>query len=326
VSAAYGGSAAHVEPAAAAPGSELVPAHRPPSQELVPQGRGAGDPIAQDLRAGDPSAQDLGAREAGALTPRDGAAVAAQSFSAGDDASAEAPPLDGSCVDLLDVTEEPFPAPRTAGLDELALLGLPAHLMPADDGMDLYPALVAHLRKLPKVPRTANRAGGVLAVVGPLSLALDVSRDVAVELGLSVDTAVFLAACARAPKGVTERQRIRDLAAAGARRAGWRRRRSLTVVAVDADLTAAGASQARAFLAALEPTATWGVVEATRKAHDIGAWTRALGGVHALAVTGVEETADPAAVLELGIPVSRLGGRAATPAVWASLLTGRLAA
>jgi hypothetical protein len=124
---------------------------------------------------------------------------------------------------------------------------------------------------------------------------------------------------------MAERQQVHDLATAGVRRAGWRRRRGLTVVAVDADLTAAGAARARAFLVALEPTATWGVVEATRKAQDVGAWTRALGGVHALTLTGVEETADPAAVLELGIPVSRVGGRPATAAVWASLLTGRLA-
>ena len=67
-------------------------------------------------------------------------------------------------------------------------------------------------------------------------------------------------------------------------------------------------------------------MEATRKAQDVGSWTRALGGVHALALTELEETSDPAAVLELGIPVCRLGGRPATPRAWATLLTGRLAA
>jgi hypothetical protein len=83
---------------------------------------------------------------------------------------------------------------------------------------------------------------------------------------------------------------------------------------------------ARAFLSALGPVTTYGVVEATRKAHDVGAWTRALGGVQALALTGVEETADPAAVLQLGIPVGRLGSRPATPAAWAALLVDRVAA
>jgi hypothetical protein len=229
-------------------------------------------------------------------------------------------------VDAVTVDEPVLPQAPTGQLAELARLGLPAHLLPADDGEDLYAALVSHLRKLPKVPKTVNRAGAVLAVVGPPSLALDVARQVAQEIGLPIGTAVFLASATRSSGSMAERQQVHDLATAGVRRAGWRRRRGLTVVAVDADLTAAGAARARAFLTALEPTATWGVVEATRKAQDVGAWTRALGGVHALALTGVEETADPAAVLELGIPVSRLGGRAATPAVWASLLTGRLAA
>jgi hypothetical protein len=229
--------------------------------------------------------------------------------------------------EAVDAEQRPLRAQEAIDpLEGLVRLGLPAHLLPTDHDVDLYPALVAHLRRLPKVPRPANRPGGVLAVVGPMSLALDVAREVAVELGLPVGTAVFLASSTRAAVGVTERQRVHDPAAGGARRAGWRRRRTLTVVAIDATLTAAGASQARAFLVALEPTAVWGVVEATRKAQDIGAWTRALGGVHALALTGIEETADPAAVLQLGIPVSRLGGRQATPAIWASLLTGRLAA
>ena len=71
---------------------------------------------------------------------------------------------------------------------------------------------------------------------------------------------------------------------------------------------------------------TYAVVEATRKAHDVGSWTRALGGVDALALTSVEETADPAAVLTLGIPVGRLGAAKATPASWAALLTDRMAA
>jgi hypothetical protein len=139
-----------------------------------------------------------------------------------------------------------------------------------------------------------------------MALALDVAREVALELGLSVSTAVFLATSSRAALGVTERQRVRDPAMAGARRAGWRRRRTLTVVAIDAT-SLRQAPRRPAPPRRLEPTAVWGVVEATRKAQDIGAWTRALGGVHALALTGVEETADPAAVLELGIPVSRTG-------------------
>jgi hypothetical protein len=207
---------------------------------------------------------------------------------------------------------------------QLARLGLPEHLQPSEGA--LYPALVESLRRLPKVPRTVNRAGAVLAVVGPLPLALDVARELARDLGLPQATAVVLATTRRGRSDVPAKQLLRTPEIAAERRDLWRRRRNLTIVAVDAPLTAAGAGQARAFLAALGPVTTYGVVEATRKAHDVGAWTRALGGVQALALTGVEETADPASVLQLGIPVGRLGSRPATPAAWAALLVDRVAA
>lgn len=207
---------------------------------------------------------------------------------------------------------------------ELSRLGLPLHLQPADGDDPVYPALLQTLRRLPRAPRTANRGGEVLAVVGPLHLALDLARQLAGDLGLPLASAVFAATDGPVDTEVSARQQVQDVDTAVTHRATWRRRRNLTVVAIDAPLTSAGAQQARSYLAAFGPTAVWGVVEATRKPQDVGAWTRAVGGVHALALTGVEETADPAAVLALGIPVGRLGSRAATPAVWASLLTGRL--
>ena len=209
---------------------------------------------------------------------------------------------------------------------ELARLGLPPHLRPSGVGEQLHTALRASLSRLPTALPAMNRAGGVLAVVGPLAQALHVAREIAEELGLPVATSVAVATAGSATPDVAERQVLHGADEAAERRSTWRRRSNLTVVAVDAPLTASGAADARAFLAALSPTATWGVVEATRKAQDVGSWTRALGGVHALALTELEETSDPAAVLELGIPVSRLGGRPATPRAWATLLTGRLAA
>ncbi len=214
---------------------------------------------------------------------------------------------------------------------ELARLGLPPHLRPSGVGEQLHTALRASLSRLPTAPPAMNRAGGVLAVVGPLAQALHVAREIAEELGLPVATSVAVATAGSQTTpdvalSIADRQVLHGAAEAAERRSRWRRRSNLTVVAVDAPLTANGAAEARALLAALSPTATWGVVEATRKAQDVGSWTRALGGVHALALTELEETSDPAAVLELGIPVSRLGGRPATPRAWATLLTGRLAA
>jgi hypothetical protein len=218
------------------------------------------------------------------------------------------------------------PAAAACPTAELARLGLPPHLRPSTVGEQLHTALRASLSRLPTAPPAMNRAGGVLAVVGPLTQSLTVARQIADELGLPSATSVAVATAGAPAADVAERQVLHGAAEAAQRRSAWRRRSNLTVVAVDAPLTASGAAEARTLLEALSPTATWGVVEATRKAQDVGSWTRALGGVHALALTELEETSDPAAVLELGIPVSRLGSRPATPRAWATLLTGRLAA
>ena len=200
---------------------------------------------------------------------------------------------------------------------QLAQLGLPGHLRPAAAGADLHPALVQSLRALPKPPRMTSRAGTVIAVVGPLPAARELATQLAQELALPHTAVVSSAASGSG---------LRTPAQARSRREAWSRRRHATIVVVDTPLTAAGALSARALLDALEPASTWGVVEATRKPRDVGAWTRAIGRVDALALTCVDETADPAAVLELGIPVARLGARKATAALWATLLTDRVAA
>lgn len=197
---------------------------------------------------------------------------------------------------------------------QLIELGLPAHLLPTVAGDRLHAALVEALRALPVAPPTNDRAGNVLVLAGPLPLAAEVARQVARELDLPRSSIVSGGPGMRTP------EQARD------RRATWSRRSRTTLVVLETPLTAAGALRSRALLDALEPTTTWGVVEATRKPRDVGAWARAVGHVDALALTGVDETADPAAVLQLGIPVARLGSRKATAAVWAGLLTDRVAA
>ena len=216
-------------------------------------------------------------------------------------------------------------APATVS-GQLARLGLPAHLQPAETDSALYPALLQSLSSLPEAPAPDKRAGGVLAIVGPLAQSLQAGRLLARELGLPAASGVVLATSPRTLTDLPERQVLRDCDSAEARRSTWSRRRNLTIVAVDAPMTAAGALQARAYLSALQPSATWGAVEATRKPHDVGAFARSVGGFQALALSAVEETSDPAAVLELGIPVARLNEQPATASAWAALLSGRVAA
>jgi hypothetical protein len=209
---------------------------------------------------------------------------------------------------------------------QLARLGLPEHLQPSAADAGVYPALLEALSSLPEVPTPANRAGTVLAVVGPLAQSLQTARALARELDLPVASAVVAATSRRTLTDLPERQVLRDAERAETRRATWRRRRNLTIVAVDAPMTAAGALQARAYLQALKPAATWGAVEATRKPYDVAGFAHAVGGFQALALSAVDDTSDPAAVLELGIPVARLDEKPATPSAWAALLAGRVAA
>ena len=98
---------------------------------------------------------------------------------------------------------------------ELARLGLPPHLRPSGVGEQLHTALRASLSRLPTAPPAINRAGGVLAVVGPLAQALHVAREIAEELGLPVATSVAVATA-----GTAARRRRR---AAGAARRRPRR-------------------------------------------------------------------------------------------------------
>jgi len=97
-----------------------------------------------------------------------------------------------------------------------------------------------------------------------------------------------------------------------------------TVAVIDAPLGRPTAWVAEV-LGALEPTAVWGVVEASRKVEDLAAWSSDLGGLDALCLTGLDDTVSPATPLRTGIPVALLEGHPATPDRWADLLLTRLA-
>jgi hypothetical protein len=98
------------------------------------------------------------------------------------------------------------------------------------------------------------------------------------------------------------------------------------VVALTAPTSARDLRWAASMLDALEPTAVWGVVGADRKTEDVEAWAEGLGGLDALALEHLDATVSPASLLQLGIPVARLEGQKATPALWAVMLAERIAA
>ena len=96
------------------------------------------------------------------------------------------------------------------------------------------------------------------------------------------------------------------------------------VVAMHAPVSAEPDRWATRMLAALAPTAVWGVAPATHKSEDLAAWAEGLGGLDALALEDLSATTSPADGLAAGIPVASLDGRHATPALWAALIAARL--
>jgi hypothetical protein len=259
----------------------------------------------------------------GAGTPDDGAAAPSTARSAHGDAAPLAPlaprPVPGAAparapVQLIVRAAPPapltFPRPADDG-GPLARLGLPPELEPTGD--DLRDALVAQLASLPQPPSLPSSRGTVIAVVGPPGLAYQTARTIRGRVGTDAPIATF---SPRAPDdGAVDE--VSD------QRRAWRRRPAPTVAVVDAPVGRPTDWAADA-LCALEPTAVWGIVDASRKVEDIAAWSTGLGGVDALCLSGLDETVSPAAALRTGLPVALLEGQPATAERWADLLLSRL--
>jgi len=226
------------------------------------------------------------------------------------------------------------PAESPGGLVNTALalarVGLPEDIRRAAasrpgpvPGADPSAWLLGLLGDLPVAPRLPLTPGSVIVVVGAREAALLLARQITAELGLDPEGLV-IASTGYKGRAVPAGRRITAVEAAAEARSSWRRRLRPTVVAVDAPIGQPG-EWARRVIDALEPTAVWGAVDATRKPEDLFEWSERLGGFDALGVSNVDHTVSPAAVLQCGIPVGRLDGRAATALLWASLLAPRLA-
>ena len=179
---------------------------------------------------------------------------------------------------------------------------------------------MAQLATLPLAPALPSSRGTVVAVVGPRGLAHHVARTICVRVG--TDPASITTLTAR--RGRASDPELTNVDEVTDNRRAWRRRTYPTVAVIDAPLGRPTAWVAEV-LAALEPTAVWGVVEASRKVEDLAAWSSDLGGLDALCLTGLDDTVSPATPLRTGIPVALLEGQPATPDRWADLLLTRLA-
>jgi hypothetical protein len=211
----------------------------------------------------------------------------------------------------------PVPDPGPPADARLRALGLPIEMVPSMAATaDLRTALVQRLAQLPPPPMLPGSAGVIIAVIGIGTAPIALARRLADEL--DTDPAHIVLAT---PEPVSE---LSHPDQADAARRSWRRRDEPTIVALSIGAGRAQLGWAHRILDRLEPTVTWAVVEASCKPSDIAHRVALLGGVDVLALTGVADTVSPASVLELGIPVGRIGAKHATPASWADLLIERL--
>ena len=161
----------------------------------------------------------------------------------------------------------------------------------------------------PKAPR---RPGDVLVLVGEVGPAFETARTLAASLRIPTERVRVVS---HAPvAGLAEEQRVSDVLEARLAGAQLAMERTPGIVVVDAPLAlvadAHGCDWVDDVVAALDPTAVWAVVDATRRHEDLVRWLGVLPQLEALAVHGVAVTSAPEAVHHLGVPVSLVDGRA----------------
>jgi hypothetical protein len=209
---------------------------------------------------------------------------------------------------------------RRAGLDEDTVAAVAAGLR---RGGSLEALLLEAFGRLGAAPPLPRRVGSLLVVAGAGAQARELAGAAAVEMG-SDPAEVAVASLDPRAEGVVPGQAcVRSAEEAAELAPGWRRSRAAVVV-VDAPVTDTHRSWATHVITSLRPTAVWGIVDATHKAEDIGAWAHALGGIDALAVENLGASVSPATVLRVGIPVARLDGRPASASRWTATIVDRM--
>ena len=198
-------------------------------------------------------------------------------------------------------------------LKALVDLGVPAAF--AELGELSVRALANRLEGLPAAPSLP--ATGIVAVVGPLHRA----RQLATHLG--------------ADATVASREMPRDLAAwlwipngaeAVNRRSRWTYRDRPMVVAVEGTPANSVKPFALDMVRSLAPAQIRVIVEAAWSVDVMAQWIKELTPLKVpviIDVVGVDSAAQPAAVLQLGLPVATVDGMPAQPDWWASLLVER---
>lgn len=226
----------------------------------------------------------------------------------------------------LDLTTEEAPQRNDEVITMLTALGLPKTLATASyvgsvsSDCDISTSLFTAMKRLPSPPRLPQFAGAILVAIGEREDALELGRVMATEVGLDPEN-IVLASSSYKGRAIPSARRINGTGVARELGNRWRHQGETRVIAIETSMSAADTMWAFHVLGALQPSAIWAAVKAGHKNEDVIAWADRLGGIDALALTSIEDTVSPAALLQTGIPVARLDGRPATAAWWTALLT-----
>ena len=176
------------------------------------------------------------------------------------------------------------------------------------------------LADLPVPTADLTRPGAVVLVVGETSQAAAAAAALAARHRLPADAVVDLGAAGAAPTADHVRRELARLRGGSTA--------AVVVVGTDAVADPASDPWLASVARSLGADQVVACVDATRKVSDLARWLGGLEGlglpVDALDVHHVRSTGDPAAVLDLGVPVVGLDGARADAATWAALLVGRL--
>jgi hypothetical protein len=312
------------------------PAAEPAAAEPAPVEPAPVEPAAGEPAAGEPAAAQRapaepapkGAAPEGAVSPppaqprqEEAAAESAAERTPGPPPAPEPEDTTGLVavqLPLIQMEDEGPPDLGATIVDLLRAAGFPDHLLPRAPFAPELSTIEAVFGALPEPPPLPTEPGGLVAVVGSAGLVRPVANAVALSVGCPRDE-VAVASSNASDRHARPEYRARTAAQAASMSPGWRRDR-VGVVAVYAPPLGADQRWTRQVLRALRPSCVWGMVGATTKPDDVRRWITAVGGVDALAMTEVSATATPAAILSLGVPVTRLDDEPATPERWAAVV------
>jgi hypothetical protein len=208
-------------------------------------------------------------------------------------------------------------------LAELRTLGVPLSITPTSGETNLLNAIEEIVATLPAATLPSAHAGEIVVLTGRRDQ-LDAATAALAALMHVPPGSIWTAGPGRSGEHVMSgpldaAQRALELRTAV----------TASVIAVELDRsqpTDNGYSWAAQVIAAVAPTAVWAAVDCGRKTEDLRAELAHLGPIDALIVANAADTASPATVWDLDIPIALVDGRRATAGTWAGLLLDALTA